>query len=284
MSYGLEAYDKNGIATPLKVLEEAEACAICDRVMALRASPDADAELAMQSSPHLLFPWLYDLATHPKILDVMEQILGPDLLIWSSQFFSKDPGDGGYVSWHQDSTYWGLKPNTIATAWIALAPSTPQSGCMRVAPGSHKLDQLPHNDTFDEGNLLSRGQEVAVDVTQMLTIDVELRPGEMSVHHVALVHGSEANTSDASRIGFVVRFIPTSVQQLGGRTRATLVRGQDWYGHFLLTDPPDGEMTDKGWRTVKDAKARMTAVLMETADQKSRHRSHRSTDRGGGSD
>ena len=274
MAYDLASYDETGIATPIRVLEEDEATAINNRVMAVRNSGNADAELALETNPHLLFPWLYDLATRPSVLDAVEQILGPDLLIWSSQFFTKDPGDGGYVSWHQDSTYWGLEPNTITTAWIALAPSTPQSGCMQVAPGSHSLDQLPHHDTFNEGNLLSRGQEVAVDISEMDTIDVVLQPGEMSLHHVQLVHGSEPNTSTWSRMGYVVRYIPTSVRQIGGRTRATLVRGQDQYNHFELTDPPDGELTEKGWETVRDAKARVTAILMGSADQESRHASH----------
>ncbi len=275
MSYDLESYPENGIATPVRVIEESEAERLKEKVMTVRSSGNPDAELALQTSPHLLFPWLFDLATRPSILDAVEQLLGPDILIWSSQFFIKDPGDGGFVSWHQDSTYWGLEPNTITTAWIALAPSTPESGCMQVAPGSHLKDQLPHKDTFEENNLLSRGQEIAVDVSKMKTIDVVLNPGEMSLHHVAMVHGSEPNVSSMARIGFVVRYIPTSVRQIGGRTRATLVRGQDVFNNFELTDPPDGELTEKGWRTVKDAKARMTKILMKTAEQDSLHDSHR---------
>jgi len=204
----------------------------------------------------------------------VEQILGPDLLIWSSQFFTKDPGDGGFVSWHQDSTYWGLEPNTITTAWIALTRSIPESGCMQVVPRSHLMDQLPHSDTFAEGNLLSRGQEIAVDVSEMDTIDVVLQPGEMSLHHVQLVHGSQPNRASWPRLGFVVRYIPTSVRQVGGRTRATLVRGEDRYNHFELTAPPDGELTETGWQTVNDARDRMNAILMQTANQKSRHAIH----------
>ncbi len=274
MPYDLANYDQTGIATPISVLAESEAVELCDRVAAFRASGCEDTALALKTSPHLLFPWLYDLATRPSVLDAVEKILGPDLLIWSSEFFIKDPNDGGYVSWHQDSTYWGLEPNTIATAWIALAPSTPQSGCMRVAPGSHTLSQLPHQDTFEEKNLLSRGQEVAVDISGMEVLDVVLKPGEMSLHHVEIVHGSNPNRSPSPRVGFIVRFIPTSVRQVGGRTVATLVRGNDKYGHFDLTGAPDGELTEKAWETVIDAKARMNRILMETAEQESSHASH----------
>jgi non-haem Fe2+, alpha-ketoglutarate-dependent halogenase len=275
LTYGIDQYDRNGIATPLSVLTEAEATAIGEKVLAVRQSGDEDTAQALNTSPHYLFPWLCDLATHNDVLDAVEKILGPDLLIWSSQFFTKDPGDGGYVSWHQDSTYWGLEPNTITTAWIALTPSNRESGCMQVAPGSHNLNQLPHKDTFEEGNLLSRGQEIQVDVSKMETLDVVLKPGEMSLHHVQLVHGSEPNTSSLPRMGFVVRYIPTSVRQIGGRTRAMLVRGQDTFNHFELTDPPNGELTDAGWHAVRDSTARLSAVVMASANQESRHQSHR---------
>jgi hypothetical protein len=274
MPHGLDDYDANGIATPIRVLPQADAEALGERVMTARKPGDADMELAFRTSPHLLFPWLYDLATLASVLDSVEQILGPDLLIWSSQFFTKDPGDGGFVSWHQDSTYWGLEPNTITSAWIALTRSIPESGCMRVVPRSHLMDQLPHSDTFADGNLLSRGQEIAVDVSEMETLDVVLQPGEMSLHHVQLVHGSEPNRASWPRLGYVVRYIPTSVRQVGGRTRASLVRGEDRYNHFELTDPPDGELTETGWQVVKDARDRMNAILMQTAAQESRHAIH----------
>ncbi|MBT3702404.1 MAG: phytanoyl-CoA dioxygenase family protein [Alphaproteobacteria bacterium] len=275
MAWDLDQYDQNGIAMPIRVLPETEAEAIGERVLAVRKSGDDKTAQVLNTSPHYLFPWLYDLATHAKVLDAVEKVLGPDLLIWSSQFFTKDPGDGGYVSWHQDSTYWGLEPNTITTAWIALTPSTPTSGCMQVAPGSHNLDQLPHKDTFNEGNLLSRGQEIQVDVERMETIDVVLSPGEMSLHHVQLVHGSEPNVSSRPRMGFVVRYIPTSVRQLGGRTRAMLVRGEDAFNHFELTSPPTGERTEEGWYAVRDSTARLSAIVMASADQESRHESHK---------
>lgn len=276
MPYDLASYEQTGVATPIRVLDEAKAIALGERVMAISGADNEDVALALQTSPHFLFPWLYDLATLPSVLDAVEHILGPDILIWSSQFFTKQPGDGGFVSWHQDSTYWGLEPNTITTAWIALTPSTPISGCMQVAPGT-QTKKYPHSDTFGDKNLLSRGQEITVDVSHMETLDIVLQPGEMSLHHVDLAHGSEPNTATWPRIGYVIRYIPTSVRQLGGRTRATLVRGQDRYNHFELTEAPDGELTEKGWENARDAKHRMATILMESATQSSNHASHRAT-------
>jgi len=274
MGYEASDYSQNGIVMPIRVLSETRAGELADRVMVIRQSAEERAELSLRSGPHYLYPWLYELATSDAVLDAVEEILGPDILIWSSQFFMKDPGDGGYVSWHQDSTYWGLEPNTVTTAWIALSPATVESGCMKVAPGSHLHQQLPHVDTFDDGNLLSRGQEVQVDVSEMKTADVLLKPGEMSLHHVQLVHGSEPNTSSFPRIGFVVRYIPTSVRQIGGRTRAMLARGEDRFNHFELTPGPTGELTEQGWQNATDAAERMNSILMNTAAQTSSHTSH----------
>ena len=157
----------------------------------------------------------------------MESILGSDILCWASGFFAKAPGDGSFVSWHQDATYWGLSSNEVVTAWIALSPSTPETGCMRVVPGS-QARQLAHRDTFDGGNLLSRGQEISADVNERDAIDIVLAPGEMSLHHVLIVHGSAPNCGADWRIGFTARYIPTRLRQLSPvRDTAMLVRGSD---------------------------------------------------------
>jgi ectoine hydroxylase-related dioxygenase (phytanoyl-CoA dioxygenase family) len=181
---------------------------------------------------HLLLPSLSALVRHSAVLDAVESILGPNILCWASGFVPKKPGDGSYVSWHQDSTYWSLSSSEVLTAWVALTPSSPESGCMQVVPGTHTKDQLPHRETFAKGNLLSRGQEIAVTVDPGQAVNVCLRPGEMSLHHVRIFHGSSTNRSTHPRIGFAIRYIPTHVQQTNGRTTAMLVRGVDRYNHF----------------------------------------------------
>ncbi|HVZ00414.1 MAG TPA: phytanoyl-CoA dioxygenase family protein [Dongiaceae bacterium] len=189
--------------------------------------------------PHLLLTWLAELVRDPRILDQVEALLGPDILCWATDFFVKNPGDRKIVSWHQDSTYWGLSEPDVITAWVALTPSTSLSGCLRVVPGSHLADQLPHRDTFAPGNLLSRGQEVAVEVDEEEAVDVVLAPGEMSLHNVRLIHGSEPNNAEHRRIGFAIRYIPTRIRQLNGiPDSATLVRGVDRYGHFAPEPAP----------------------------------------------
>ncbi len=174
----------------------------------------------------------------------MEDIIGPDILCWGTSFFIKERRDPGYVSWHQDLTYWGLEPPDIITAWVAFTDSNAANGAMRVIPASHKLDQAPHRDTFAAENLLSRGQEIMVDVDEREAAMLELAAGEMSLHHVRLIHGSDPNPSDDRRIGFAIRYIPTYVRQVAGsHDSATLVRGVDTYHHFEEEQRPSADMS-----------------------------------------
>lgn len=190
----------------------------------------------------LNFRWAYDLVTHPNILDAVERILGPDILLWATSVFAKQPHDPGFISWHQDATYWGLDSGSITTAWIALSESSMENGCMRVVSGSQKMAIQPHRDTFEEDNLLSRGQEIAVEVTDEEATDVVLAPGQMSLHHVNIVHGSLPNFSDKKRIGFVARYITPSVKPIGYQQPVILARGEDTHGHFeLLREPPNSD-------------------------------------------
>src|SRR5271168_4019796 len=156
-------YQDQGYIAPVPALSTAEAAALRARLEEYEASAGVLAGPLRQKS-HLLFTWLNDLVRHPRILDAVEDVIGPDILCWSTGFFTKNARDPSYVSWHQDSTYWGLEPPDIVTAWIALTDSTVENGAMRVVPRTHTMAQVPHRDTFRPENLLSRGQEVMVDV------------------------------------------------------------------------------------------------------------------------
>ena len=232
-------YEEEGVLFPLPVFSPEETDGLRSRLEALEAEQGGRLPALVNRKPHLLLPWLNELIRDPRILDPVADILGPDILCWGSGFFIKNPFDQTRVSWHQDATYWGLSKPDIVTAWVALSPSTRKNGCMRVIPRTHKLSQLPHEDTFAPDNLLSRGQEIAVEVDESKAVDVVLSPGEMSLHHVMLVHGSEPNASTERRIGFAIRYLPTYVKQLAGSAdSATLVRGKDDYGHFSLEPVP----------------------------------------------
>ena len=263
----VEAYERDGYLFPIKIFEEEEMAAYYARIESFtEAHPDEGAQ-PFRNKCHLLFPWLHDLIQHPKILDRVESVLGPNILCWSSGFFTKQAHDPAFVTWHQDSTYWGLQPMDIATAWLAFNPSTTESGCMAAIPGTHKAGQLAHADTFAEGNLLSRGQHVADDIDDSTAVNIVLRPGEMSLHHVRIVHGSGPNRSDLPRFGFTVRYIGTHVRQLGGRTTATLIRGQDDYGHFDPEPRPKADFDDEARAFHAESLARTKPILMAGAEQ-----------------
>jgi non-heme Fe2+,alpha-ketoglutarate-dependent halogenase len=237
-------YRETGYLAPIRVLTTAEADQIRAKLEAFEAGAGPLAGKLRQKS-HLLFTWLNDLIRHERILDAVEDVIGGDILCWGTSFFIKEPRNPAFVSWHQDSTYWGLEPADIVTAWVALSDSTPENGAMRVVPGSHTMAQVPHRDTFRAENLLSRGQEVMVDVDDSRADTLALKAGEMSLHHVRLIHGSEPNPSDRRRIGFAIRYLPTYVRQVAGsHDWATLVRGEDRYGNFELEQRPDADMSE----------------------------------------
>jgi len=240
----VQQYRDTGYLAPLRVLTAAEAAGIRGKLEAFEAEAGPLAGTLRQKS-HLLFTWLNDLIRHERILDVVEDVIGPDILCWGTSFFIKEPHNPAFVSWHQDSTYWGLEPADIVTAWIALSDSTTENGAMRVVPRSHTMAQVPHRDTFRPENLLSRGQEVMVDVDEAEAATLVLKAGEMSLHHVRLIHGSEPNPSGVRRIGFAIRYLPTYVRQVAGsHDWATLVRGEDRYGNFELEQRPEADMSE----------------------------------------
>lgn len=258
----IRRYRDQGYLAPIRALSEAEAGGVRRRLESFEASAGARATV-LRSKPHLLFTWLADLVRHPGILDPVEAVIGPNILCWGSSFFIKAAHDASFVSWHQDSTYWGLEPPEIVTAWVAISDSTAANGAMRVVPQTHLTDQMPHRDTFDPRNLLSRGQEIAVAVDERAAVMLELAPGEMSMHHVRLIHGSDPNPSPRRRIGFAIRYLPTHVRQVAGpRDTATLVRGADRFGHFAPEPRPAADLDAAACAAHAAATGQQAAILM----------------------
>jgi hypothetical protein len=237
-----ERYTTDGCVFPVDILSPSEAERCRTRLEDLERRHGI---VHYTPKPHLTFTFVDELVRHSAILDAVEDIIGSDILAWDSTFIIKEARDTRFVSWHQDLTYWGLEPPDVVSVWLALSASTPESGCMRVIPGSHTL-QLPHRDTFAERNILSRGQEVAIQVDERQAVDVVLAPGQMSLHHGRVIHGSAPNRSDDRRIGFNVQYVPPQVKQVvGRRDSATLVRGVDSYNHFEMEHRPSVDFTSE---------------------------------------
>ena len=235
-------YDATGYHFPIDVLSASEVAECRRQLEGYEARAGGPISGGMRHRSHVLFPWINDVIRHPKILDAVEDVFGPNILCWNTSFFIKEPRDPGFVSWHQDATYWGLSTPDVMTVWLALSPANKVSGCMKFIPGTHK-SQVQHADTFASDNLLSRGQEIAVEVKEEEATLVELKPGQASMHHVLLFHGSEPNQSDDRRIGLAIRYVPTHVKQaVGGRDWASLARGVDTFGHFEPEPAPKSDL------------------------------------------
>jgi chlorinating enzyme len=260
-------YRRDGFHFPVRVLSTDQARRYRDRLEAQERRLGGPLAGDRRHKVHLLFTWANELARHPVILDAVEDVIGPDILCWSTTFFTKEARSPSYVSWHQDATYWGLSTDDVITAWVAFADAPVASGAMKFWPGSHLKQQLEHRDTFAENNLLTRGQEIAVEVPEGAGVDVTLEAGEMSLHHVLLVHGSGPNTTDDRRIGYAIRYIPPHVRQLKVRDSAMLVRGRDRYGHFDPEPQPRADLDDAALAAHRDAVERSAKALYAGTDR-----------------
>mgnify|MGYP006273158799 FL=1 len=256
-------YDRDGYLFPLRVMDRDAAAQARSRVEAFERSLGGPLPKDLRHKPHLYSTTIDAIVRDPAILDRVEGILGPDILCWETVLFIKEPRDPAYISWHQDVAYWGLEPYDVLTAWVALSPSTRASGCMRVLPGSHAGGIAAHKDTFAPNNMLSRGQEMQVEVDEAKVVDIVLQPGEMSLHHVKIAHGSDPNTGSDRRIGLAIRYIPASVRQtIAANDTATLVRGVDRFGHFEPEPRPSGDFSAEGLEVQKRLRERRMGILM----------------------
>lgn len=241
----VDRYNSDGIVFPIRILSADEASFFRTGLDSL---VDSCGPLKRLDNLHLFFDWAHRLATHHALLNAVESILGGDILIYGTLVFYKPPRDSSYASWHQDSVYSGLHLTPSTSAWIALTASHPANGCMRVIPGSQKQGLLSHTNVMDDSNLLRRGEQVTT-VDESRAVDVILQPGEISLHHSVIVHGSNPNTSAEPRIGFIVRFITSQIQN---RERAMLrVRGKADCSHLILADPQlemDEQSSLAAWR------------------------------------
>jgi len=264
----VEAYHRDGYYFPVRVMPESEVADFRRRLEEHEREAGQPLQGNWRHKTHLLFTWADEMVHHPRILDAVEDVLGPNILCWTTNFFIKEANSPGFVSWHQDSTYWGLDPADVMTAWVAFTESNLISGCMKVIPGTHTADQIPHVDTFHQDNLLSRGQEIAVEVDKTKAVDLILRPGEMSLHHIKLVHGSEPNRSNDRRIGMAIRYIPTHVRQTKVRDSAMLVRGVDSYKNFDPEPRPRADVDQAALAAHHDAMDRQIKALYQGTDKK----------------
>jgi len=241
----IEQYKQDGYICPVSVMDAADAQGFRAKLEAFEATQGGKLEPPQRNKSHLLFKWLDDLIRDSRVLDPIEQLIGPNILCWNTLFWIKEAGSLTFISWHQDTRYWGLSSDQVITAWLALSPASVEAGCMRVMPGTHVGDVLPHEDRYDENNLLTRGQEISSPLDESKAVHMPLEVGQMSIHNYRLAHASGANTSMDRRIGVSMHFMPPDTSQIvGDWDCAALVRGEDPYGNFERTPVPAGDLDE----------------------------------------
>jgi len=220
-----------------------------------------------RNNAHYVLACLDEIVHHDEILDAVECLIGPDIVLTNTVLFIKEPNSLHHVTYHQDATYMGLEPQNSLTAWIALTESTCENGCVRMIRGSHRLDIQQHIDTFGEGNILTRGQQIE-NVDEKHAVDIELEPGQMSLHHARTIHGSRPNNTTDRRIGIALQsFAHPSTRQVHGQDYALLVRGRDDYGNFTKSPRPNAEvdLSNVGFRN--KVNARLSEILYAGAEK-----------------
>ena len=256
-----EQYGRDGYLSPLNIFSEAEVRAFRTAFERFERS-HGDLAAGLRTDLHLLEKWAWQAVTDRRVIDPVVSVLGENVLLWSMNWFIKEAHDGKYVSMHQDANYWGLEPHDICTAWIAVSDATPAAGPMFFLPGSHRGELYTHENTFAQDNLLTRGQVAQTDVNDDDTKLAPLNAGQMSLHHVRILHGSDANSSSDRRIGMVLRFCATHVRQTKGADTAVLVNGVDSYGNFDLLPQPSEDNGQQEQRRHEDAVQKMSRLIM----------------------
>ena len=223
----LKQYEDKGFVSPINIFSKDKTKQIRDEIEMIEKEMPGELEKSGRYNAHLISPLLDEVTHNPKILDAVQSLIGENILVCGTTLFIKNPNEKGFVSYHQDAKYIGLEPHNWVTAWVAITDSNEHNGCMRMWSGSHKDNLKEHDQKFNQGNLLTRGQTVS-NVPKKETISLVLTAGQMSLHHPKVVHGSDLNKSDDRRIGFVIQsYIGANVKQVLGRHGVQIARGKD---------------------------------------------------------
>ena len=238
----LKQYNDEGFISPIDIFSKDKASKIRKEIELIEEKMPAELNKSGRYNAHLISP-LLDKVTHDlNILDTVQSVIGKNILVCGTTLFIKNPNEKGFVSYHQDAKYIGLKPYNWVTAWVAITDSNEHNGCMRMWSGSHKNDLKDHDQMFNEGNLLTRGQTVN-NVPVKKTTPLILKAGQMSLHHPMVVHGSDLNKSNDRRVGFVIQsYIGTDVKQVLGENSVQLARGIDNFNYHKRINRPKSLM------------------------------------------
>jgi non-heme Fe2+,alpha-ketoglutarate-dependent halogenase len=263
----VEHFRREGYAFPFDAIPAAEAASYVAKLDSYDAILGEEAQKQLKIKAHVAAPWIVALARNKNILDAVESVIGPDILLFGTSMFSKKARDVRFVSWHQDAAYYGLDPQQEVTCWVGLTDADTENGCMRVMPGSHLGADAVHDETYDPQNMLGRGQTIR-GIDDSKAVYMPVKAGQFSMHHERTIHGSMPNPSDRRRVGISFFYMPAHVRSTIGRRTATLVRGTDKYGHWdpepmpkTDLDPVCMEFLRQSWSRYRDPDVAQAAKL-----------------------
>jgi len=257
----IKQYQDKGYLAPIEALTKDKSNEVKEEIEFIEKKWPNELKGLGRNYVHLISP-IFDKVVHnSKILDAVENIIGKNILVGGTTLFIKDPDKKGFVSFHQDAKYIGFEPHNWVTAWLAITDSNEENGCMRMYSGTHKEDLKAHNEKFNEGNLLTRGQTVE-NVPIEKTEPVILKAGQMSLHHPKIVHGSGVNRSNKRRIGFVIQsYIGTNVEQVIGKVYVQQARGEDTFNYHNHVERPTSTMGEKNINIRKMAMEELSNIF-----------------------
>ena len=264
----LKQYQTEGFISPINIFSKDKAKEIRNEIEFIENKMPEELKNSGRYNAHLISPLLDEVTHNSKILDAVQSLIGEDILVCGTTLFIKNPYEKGFVSYHQDAKYIGLEPHNWVTAWVAITDSNEKNGCMRMWSGSHKDSLKDHDQRFNEGNLLTRGQTVK-NVPKEKTTPLVLEAGQMSLHHPTVVHGSELNNSNDRRIGFVIQsYIGTNVKQVLGRNSVQLARGNDKFNYHEKIGRPQNLLDEKDIRLKKQENDNLQEIFYKGSDKK----------------
>ncbi len=264
----LKQYQDEGFVSPINIFSKEKAKQIRNEIELIEKNKPEEIEKSGRYNAHLISPLLDEVTHNSKILDAVESLIGKNILVCGTTLFIKNPYEKGFVSYHQDAKYIGLEPYDWVTAWVAITDSNEKNGCMRMWSGSHKDDLKDHDQMFNEGNLLTRGQTIN-DVPEKKVKSLVLKAGQMSLHHPKVVHGSELNKSNDRRIGFVIQsYIGTNVKQVLGKNSVQLARGIDNFNYHKKIGRPKSLMNNSDLKLKKEENDNLQEIFYRGSTKK----------------
>ena len=265
----LKQYEDEGFVSPINILSKERAKEVRNEIELIEKELPEELEKSGRYNAHLISPLLDKVTHNPEILDAVQSLIGEDILVCGTTLFIKNPNEEGFVSYHQDAKYIGLEPHNWVTAWVAITDSNENNGCMRIWSKSHKDSLKQHEQKFNEGNLLTRGQTVK-NVPKEETTPLVLTAGQMSLHHPTVVHGSDLNKSDDRRIGFVIQsYIGTNVRQVLGKNSVQLARGKDIYNYHEKIERSKSLMNKNDLKLKKKENDNLQEIFYKGSSKKS---------------